>query len=119
MPSVPVSVWEQLPVIVVYSFLLGGMAWLMVKAFSKAVADINAHYANIIKENNTQWQMYFDARSATNNVIDAQMVDKLEKLTGVIEKLTDDFSKHDAIEIELLNRISSNTQSQRKKNPNQ
>lgn len=118
MPTVPVSVWDQIPVIVVFSFLLCGGAWLMVKAFSKAVADINAHYANIIERNNSQWQMYFDARSATNKVVDDQMVDKLEKLTGVIEKLTDDFAKHDAIEIGLLERIASIAPN-RKRNPNQ
>lgn len=117
MPTVPVSVWDQIPVIVVFSFLLCGGAWLMVKAFSKAVADINAHYANIIERNNTQWQMYFDARSATSKVIDDQVVDKLEKLTSVIGKLTDDFAKHDAVEIGLLERIA-NAQTQKKKNPN-
>lgn len=90
----------------------------MVKAFSKAVADINAHYANIIERNNSQWQMYFDARSATSKVIDDQVVDKLEKLTGVIEKLTDDFSKHDAVEIGLLERIAATAQIRRKRNPN-
>lgn len=116
MPTVPVTVWEQIPVIVVFSFLLCGGAWLMVKAFSKAVADINAHYASIIERNNAQWQMYFDARSANNQLIDDQMVDKLEKLTGVIEKLTDDFAKHDAVEIGLLERIAAG---QRKRNPNQ
>lgn len=118
MPTVPVSVWDQIPVIVVFSFLLCGGAWLMVKAFSKAVADINAHYANIIERNNTQWQIYFDARSATNKVIDDQMVDKLEKLTSVIEKLTDDFARHDAVEIGLLEKIAASAQTQRKRNPN-
>lgn len=117
MPTVPVSVWDQIPVIVVFSFLLCGGAWLMVRAFSKAVADINAHYASIIERNNAQWQMYFDARSATSKVIDDQVVDKLEKLTGVIEKLTEDFAKHDAVEIGLLERIAG-AQDRRKRNPN-
>ena len=107
MPNVPVSVWEQIPVIIVFSFLLASGAVLMLKAFSKAVADINAHYADIITKNNQQWQTYFDARSATNVVVNDQMVEKLEKLTTVIDKLTTDFERHDAAELGLLERIAA------------
>jgi hypothetical protein len=118
MPTVPVSVWEQIPVIVVFSFLLSAGAVLMLKAFSKAIADINAHYAAIIESSNKQWQIYFDARSATNGVVNDQMVEKLEKLTVVIEKLTNDFERHDAVELGLLQRIASQKTPRRKSNPN-
>jgi hypothetical protein len=118
MPTVPVTVWEQIPVIVVFSFLLSGGAWMMLKAFSKAIADINAHYAAIIESSNKQWQVYFDARSATNGVVNDQMVEKLEKLTVVIEKLTNDFERHDAVELGLLQRIASARAPRRKRNPN-
>ncbi|MCX6057741.1 MAG: hypothetical protein NTW69_06290 [Chloroflexi bacterium] len=107
MPTVPVTVWEQIPVVVIFAFLLVGGAWLMVKAFSKAVADINAHYSKIIEKNNLQWQKYFDARSETNTVINDQMIEKLEKLTSIIEKLVSDFEKHDAVEINLLERLAA------------
>jgi hypothetical protein len=120
MPTVPVSVWEQIPVIVLFAFLLAGMAWWMVKAFSKAVADINAHYASIIDASNQQWQRYFDARSDANRLVNQQVVEKLESLTGVIEKLDNDFDKHDAMERQALAdyipaRIAP---SRRRKNPN-
>lgn len=116
-PTVPVSVWEQIPVVVIFAFLLTGGAWLMVKAFSKAVADINAHYANIIEKSNLQWQKYFDARSETNAVINEQVIEKLSQLTKVIDKLNSDFEKHDAVEISLLQKLAAASY-QKKKNPN-
>jgi predicted PurR-regulated permease PerM len=116
MPTVPVTVWEQIPVVVIFAFLLVGGAWLMVKAFSKAVADINQHYSQIIEKNNSQWQIYFDARSQTNTVINDQMIEKLEKLTNIIQKLVSDFEKHDAVEIGLLERLTAVSFSEKDKN---
>ena len=107
LPTVPATVWEQIPVIVIFSILLVSGAWMMVKAFSKAVADINAHYTNIIERNNAQWQKYFDDRSETNTVVNDQVVEKLGKLTSIIEKLVLDFEKHDAVELGLLEKLAS------------
>lgn len=106
LPDVPVTVWEQIPVIVVFAFLLAGMAWLMVRAFSRAVADINAHYAAIIDSSNKQWQQYFDARSETNKMINDQLIEKLENLADVIDKLNTDFTKHDVMERQALEDIN-------------
>ena len=111
--TVPVTVWEQIPVIVLFSVLFVGGALMMVRAFTKAVADINAHYAAIIENNNAQWQKYFDARSATNTVVNDQMVDKLENLTAIIAQLVVDFqrhdsnfARHDAVELSMLEQMS-------------
>jgi len=95
MPEVPVSVWEQIPVVIVFAFLLAGLGWLLVKVFSKAVAEINAHYAEIVRQNNEQWQKYFDAKDESNRIVNEQVVEKLEELTNVISKLVDDFRDHD------------------------
>lgn len=95
MPDVPVSVWEQIPVVVVFAFLLAGLGWLLVKVFSKAVAEINAHYAEIVRQNNEQWQKYFDAKDESNRMINEQVVEKLEELTNAISKLVEDFREHD------------------------
>lgn len=102
MPTVPVSVWEQIPVIIVFALLLAGMASWMVRAFSKAVADINAHYAAIIDANNKQWQQYFDARSETNKMVNDQALKKLEELTAVIVTLKENFEAHDVMERQIL-----------------
>lgn len=107
-PTVPVSVWEQIPVIVIFAFLLAGMAWLMVKAFSKAVADINAHYAQIIDASNKQWQQYFDARSETTKIVNQNVIDKLESLTTIIHTLVTDFELHDAVEKKVFEDMLSN-----------
>lgn len=102
MPDVPVSVWEQIPVVVVFAFLLAGLGWLLVKVFSKAVAEINAHYSKIVeginrqyadslRQNNEQWQKYFDAKDESNRMINEQVIEKLEELTSVIQSLVEEF----------------------------
>lgn len=105
MPNVPVSVWEQIPVVVIFAFLLAGLGWLLVKVFSKAVAEINAHYATIVRQNNEQWQKYFDAKDENNRMVNEQVVEKLEELTNVISKLVDDFRDHDRRTGERINEL--------------
>lgn len=114
MPEVPVSVWEQIPVVIVFAFLLAGLGWLLVKIFSKAVAEINAHYSGIVetinrqysdtlKQNNEQWQKYFNAKEEKNHIINQQVVERLEDLTKAIQKLMEDFENHDRRIYELSN----------------
>ncbi len=95
MPTVPISVWDQIPVVVIFAFLLAGLGLLLVRVFSKAVADINQHYEQIIRQNNEQWQKYFDAKDESNRIVSEQVVRKLEDLTKVIQRLVNDFNEHD------------------------
>lgn len=95
MPDVPVSVWEQIPVVIVFAFLLAGLGWLLVRVFSKAVAEINAHYSEIVRQNNEQWQKYFDAKDESNRMVNKQVVEELEELTNVISRLVNEFHEHD------------------------
>jgi hypothetical protein len=121
--TVPVTVWEQIPVIVIVALLLAGIVSWMVRAFSKAIADINRHYSELvgnitmqyaasIKENNENWQKYFDARSETSKMVYDQMVNDLARLADLIEKLAAKFEKHDALERQVLGMRAS------KRNPN-
>ena len=102
MPTVPVSVWEQIPVIVIFALLLAGIAWLMVKVFSKAIADINSHYASIIQSNNEQWQKYFDARSENYILINQKVMTQLSDLTAAIGEFHAEFRAHDQMERQAL-----------------
>lgn len=118
MPTVPLTVWEQATIIVIFSFLLAGATYIMVRSFSSAVADINKYYADVVeksniryaqslRDNNEQWQKYFDARSETSRMIETQTIAKLESLTEIIERLADDFSNHDQMErlaLEMMNK---------------
>lgn len=106
MPTVPVSVWEQIPVIVIFALLLAGIAWLMVKVFSKAIADINSHYLAIIKNNNDQWQKYFDARSENYRLINEKVLTQLEALTSAINEFHADFQSHDQMERQALDAMN-------------
>lgn len=110
MPTVPVSVWEQIPVIVIFALLLAGIAWLMVKAFSKAIADINSHYSAIIQNNNEQWQKYFDARSENYRLINEKVLAQLEALTGAINEFHAEFQSHDQMERQALDQMSGRRQ---------
>jgi hypothetical protein len=129
MPVVPVSVWDQLAIVVIFAFLLAGIGWLIIKVFSKAIADINKYYAAIVESNNTQfskallennkqWQLYFDARSESNKIIESQMVEKLESLTDVIVKLDSRFGQHDLMERQALDEMSGKRKLTKKINPN-
>lgn len=126
MLTVPVTVWEQIPVIVIVVLLLAGIVSWMVKAFSKAVADINKHYTGLvqsitaqyaesIKQNNENWQKYFDARTETSKIVYDQIVSDLEKLADLIEKLASKFEMHDAIERQMLDNMGKKII---KRNPN-
>lgn len=106
MPEVPVSVWEQIPVVIVFAFLLAGLGWLLVKVFSKAVAEINAHYSEIVRQNNEQWQKYFDVKDENNRMINQKVVERLEELTNVIKRLADDLNAHGE-KIDELSRLQS------------
>jgi predicted PurR-regulated permease PerM len=105
-PTVPLSVWEQISVVIVFAFLLGGMGWFLVKMFSKAIAEINAHYATIVTNNNSQWQKYFDARGEIDKIVSEQIVKQLEGLTKIVGRLVSDFEKHDQMERQALDEMA-------------
>jgi hypothetical protein len=105
-PTVPVSVWNQIAVVVVFSFLLGGIGYFMVKMFSKAIADINMHYSTIVKENNEQWQKYFDARSEVYQLVNKNVLKQMEDLTKAITDLNTDFREHDRMERQALDEMA-------------
>lgn len=96
MPSIPVSVWDQIGVVVVYTILLGGLGGLLTKLFTQAIADINAHYASLLKETNQQWQQYIDARSEAANEVSRKMLERMEYLCAALARLSADFERHDA-----------------------
>lgn len=86
-PNIPVSVWEQIAVVIVFAFLLGGLGWVLVRLFTQAVADINAHYAALIKDSNLQWQKYFDARAETCMQGNRQILGRVDDVAGTLEAL--------------------------------
>lgn len=112
---VPMSAWDQIAVIVVFAFLLGGLGWVMVKIFTKAIADINAHYAMLFDKNNLQWQQYFDARSETSIMVNKQVVAQLGELTKAVADLTSKFNYHDQWERQLQDQAEIPTVLRRKR----
>lgn len=106
---VPMSAWDQIAVIVVFAFLLAGLGWILVKIFTKAIADINAHYAILLEKTNTQWQQYFDARSETSNLVNKQIVAQLGELTQAVGDLTHRFDSHDQWERQLQEQAEAPT----------
>ena len=83
-PNIPVPVWEQIAVVIVFAFLLGGLGWVLVRLFTQAVADINAHYAALIKDTNTQWQNYFDARTESLAENSRQILARMDEVTRAL-----------------------------------
>jgi len=83
------------------------MGWILVRLFTQAIADVNAHYAQLIKDTNHQWQQYFDARSETGSLVNQRLLERLDELAGLIENLAVDFQTHDRLERQTLERLST------------
>ena len=79
--SIPSSIWSQLAVVLIFSVI----CYTMIKLFLRGISEINSHYATMIEKINKSWQDYFDARVETAKQIDAQIVEKMARLTIVIE----------------------------------
>jgi tRNA isopentenyl-2-thiomethyl-A-37 hydroxylase MiaE len=101
-PNVPVPVWEQIAVVIVFAFLLAGLGWVLVRLFTRAIADVNAHYASLIRDNNRQWQQYFDARAEVGNLISRQMLERMDQVAGVLTQLSADFKTQERLERQAL-----------------
>ncbi len=125
LPTVPVSVWEQAAIVVIFALLLAGLGWVLTRIFSSAiektnashartVRDITAHYSSLVAKSNEQWQQYFDARSDANKAIYEHLSQKLESLIKADEKLyeevnalANEFELHDQMERQALDDMAN------------
>jgi len=95
--EIPTPVWEQLGVVVIFALLLSGMAWLMIREFSKAVEKISDSYSKQAEESNKQWQQYFDAKNTKNDLINDEVIEKLTILAIEIQKVVVAQDTHDTM----------------------
>lgn len=105
MPNIPVSVWEQIPVVIVFSFLVAGLGWFLSKVFLRAISDINQHYDEIIKDNNLSWQAYIDRNTEKDRHLKETLLVTLEKLESGIQELLQEFKMHDLMERQALDEM--------------
>ena len=110
LPNIPVSVWEQIAVVIVFAFLLAGLGWILVRLFTQAIADINAHYTRLIKESNQQWQQYFDARAEASSLLSQQLLERMDMVGCRLLNLSTDFEAHDRLERDVLEALYSSGQ---------
>lgn len=101
-PTIPVTVWEQIAIVIVFAFLLSGMGWVIVKVFTKAISDINQHYAGLLTETNKQWQNYFDARMEASNLLYEKLASRMDEIARILGALVKDFEDHDVMERTVL-----------------
>lgn len=107
-PTIPVSVWDQIAVVVVFCFLLGTVGYGLVKMFTTAISDINKHYASVISETNGQWQRYFDARTETSTLMMEKQIQKMDEISRILQGLVRDFENHDRMVTILSEKIQKN-----------
>ena len=127
LPTVPVSVWDQIAIVVIFCFLLVGLGWVLTRIFSgsikeanaahaqavkeanaehaQTIKDITVHYSDLVIKNNDQWQKYFDARADSTNIISQQMLSRLDEMSQVLSGLVNDFSVHDAMQREGFGQV--------------
>jgi len=92
---IPIGVWEQISVVVVFALLLSGVGYVLVKMFTKAIADINGHYARLFADQNMSWQKYFDARSESTAMMTAKLTERMDDIAKLLSSLIDNHDKHD------------------------
>jgi rubrerythrin len=92
---IPIGVWEQISVVVVFALLLSGVGYVLVKMFTKAIADINGHYARLFADQNVSWQMYFDARSESTAMMTVKLTERMDDIANLLRGLIEDHEKHD------------------------
>ena len=92
---IPIGVWEQISVVVVFALLLSGVGYVLVKVFTKAIADINNHYARLFSDQNLSWQKYFDARSEATSLMTAKLTERMDDIANLLSTLISDHDKHD------------------------
>jgi len=91
----PESVWNQLAIVLVFTGLLILVIQLMTKTFKDAIADINRHYSEIVDATAKQWYKLIDAQQLNYTLVAKEQTDRLEQLTKVIERLSEDVLKID------------------------
>lgn len=87
MPNVPVPVWEQISIVIVFSFLIAGLGWAMFRLAGQAFENANQVFGRELSNSNQQWQRYCDARLDGFNTLNQQMLDRLDEFTKVLRNL--------------------------------
>lgn len=86
-PNIPVPVWEQIPIVIVFSFLMAGLGWVLVRLADRSMAGVNATYTQQMRATNEQWQRYFDARIESFFLVNQQMLDRMDEVARVLTRL--------------------------------
>ena len=118
MPTIPVPVWQQISIVIIFAMLLSGMGYVIVRIFVKAISDINAHYARLMNESNRQWQVYFDARSESSNLLSEKLTTRMDEIAHILGGLVADFKAHDIMERQALDEMGNKRHLAPKKNQN-
>jgi len=78
-PSVPVSVWEQISVVIVFAFLLAGLGWLWQQFTLRAFTYLLTHLTSALNSSTRQIAQSVDAN------------------TEMLAKLISEFRTHDLV----------------------
>ena len=95
--DVPVSVWEQIPVIIVFTLLLVFVGKILINQFTKTIEKmetlhatmvdkLNDHYLQLIEVYDKRWQEQVRQVNNTNQSI----IEKLKVLSDVIHSMNED-----------------------------
>ena len=114
--EIPITVWEQIPVVIVFALLLAGIAWIMAKIFSnsvtlmidsfiRAIADINKHYSDLAEKNNVQWQSYINIKNEKTDAVIEELVLGFKDLSNELRSLAEDHNQHDDMTRQALDEM--------------
>ena len=121
MSGVPLSTWDQMGVVVLYTLLFAGTGMALIKLFAgtlermegshkETIEELNRHYMEIMAKFEARWSEQAETFNASNALI----VGKLENLGRTIDqvnrsvrRLNRQFEEHDAQERQQLEGIEA------------
>lgn len=90
MQTVPVSVWEQMGVVVLYTFLLIVFGGLLIRYFAQTIRKIEEQHTQVVRGISDQYVAAirtYDTRSQEQSVALARIVTQLEGMAGAIDRV--------------------------------
>lgn len=87
--TIPLTAWEQIGVVVIFTLLVLGLAFTMskilVSGYLSALNGINNSFSDVIKQNDARWKIFLDTQLEADNERTRQFVIELK---GLFQLLT-------------------------------
>lgn len=82
MQNIPLPAWQQISIVIVFSFLALGQVWGVLRMAERAFGAAADSFGRQLDSSNRQWQAYFDARAEAAAQTQAELLRLLRQLAN-------------------------------------